>query len=161
MMTADPTVTLPPSPPKWVIAILNALIGLLLRSPLHAPLSRVTILLSFTGAKSGKRYTFPVGYYDHHGSDLAVIPHHAWWKNLRGSVPVTVWLKGRKYQATASAALGDDQTLAALEPLIAGSQNFARLYKIPRDASGRPDPDRVRQVARALPLVRIRLESPG
>src|SRR5207244_3790073 len=99
-MAAKPSVTERKFMPKSVTAPLNALIGGLLRSPLHGLLSSSTLILSFRGRKSGKQYTFPVGYYDRRGDTLAVIPLHPWWKNLQGHVPVTIWLKGRKYAGT-------------------------------------------------------------
>ncbi len=154
-MTSDTTVALPPSPPKFVITILNAIISILLRSPLHGALSKSTLVLSFKGVKSGKMYTFPVGYYDLQENTLFVIPLHGWWKNLRGNVPVVVWLKGRKYQGVANATQGDDKTVQELERLIAGSPNLIRLYKIPLHDQAQLDVARLRQVAQALPLVHI------
>lgn len=76
-MTTD-TVSLLSSPPKFVITILNAMISLLLRSPLHGALSQSSIVLSFKGIKTGNTYIFPVGYYDHRGNTLFVIPLHGW-----------------------------------------------------------------------------------
>src|SRR5690349_4264399 len=97
--------------PRWITTPLNALIAGMLRSPLHGALSASTLILSFRGRKSGKQYTFPVGYYAHESDTLYIIPLHPWWKNLQGNVPVTIWLKGRKYSATADAAQGDDATV--------------------------------------------------
>lgn len=157
-MTTDTAVTVPPSPPKFLILALNWLISILLRSPFHGALSRSTMVISFRGAKTGKQFTFPVGYYDLQGNRLFVIPLHGWWTNLRGNAPVTVWLKGRKYQGAADASRGDEQTVQELERLVEESANLIRLYKIPRNDQGRLEPDRLRQVAHALPLVRIRLD---
>ncbi len=142
-MTQDTTVTLPPSPPKSVISVLNTLIGGLLRSPLHGVLSKSTLVLSFRGAKTGKLFTFPVGYYGLQGNTLFVIPLHRWWTNLRGNVPVTIWLKGRKVQGTADASQGDEQTVQELQRLIGESANLIRLYKIPYNDQGQLEPDRL------------------
>ena len=157
-MTSDNTVTLPPSPPNFIILALNKMISRILRSPLHGVLSKSTLVLSFRGAKSGKQFTFPVGYYDLQGKNLFVIPLHRWWTNLRGNVPVTIWLKGRKYQGVADASQGDERTVQELQRLIGASANLIRLYKIPHNAQGQLDHDRLSQVAHALPLVRIRLD---
>lgn len=154
-MTSTTTVALPPSPPAFVIKLLNAVISVLLRSPLHGVLSTSTLVLSFKGIKSGKRYMFPVGYYDLQKNSLFLIPLHGWWKNLRGNVPVTIWLKGNKYHGVANATQGDEQTVQELERLIAVSASLIRLYKIPRDDQAQAEPDRLRQVAQALPLVQI------
>jgi hypothetical protein len=154
---ADSPVALQSSPPKTVILVLNALIGALLRSPLHGLLSGSTLVLSFKGRKSGKTYTFPVGYYDLSGDTLVIIPLHPWWKNLRGGVPVTVWLKGHRYQGTADARQGDEATIHDLERIVGGSANLMRVYRVQKDASGQPDAARIHQLAAALPLVHIRL----
>ncbi|MEO8609418.1 MAG: nitroreductase/quinone reductase family protein [Chloroflexota bacterium] len=158
-MTTQSSVTERKFMPNYITAPLNALIGGLLRSPLHGALSSSTIVLSFRGRKSGKQYTFPVGYYDHQGDNLVVIPLHPWWKNLQGNVPVTVWLKGHKYAGTADASQGDEATVAALEKLIHDSANLMRVYHIERGANGEPNPEQIRQVAQSLALVRIRLQS--
>ena len=160
-MAAQKSVTERTFMPRWITTPLNVLIAGLLRSPLHGTLSRSTLILSFRGRKSGKQYTFPVGYYDHRGDTLIVIPLHHWWVNLRGNVPVTVWLKGRKYAATAGASQGDEMTVKALEKLIHDSANLLRVYHIECDADGEPNPAQVRQVAESLALVRIHLDSSG
>jgi hypothetical protein len=157
-MTSNTPVSLPPPPPKQMIAILNALIGGLLRSPLHGLLSNSTLVLSFSGRKSGKVYTFPVGYYDLKDESVIVIPLHDWWKNLRDGVPVTVWLKGRQYAGRAEAFYKHEATVKELDRLIRDSANLKRVFKIPLDGEGQPDPNRVRQVAEFLALIRIQLK---
>ncbi len=156
-MTVDPMIAERPSPPRFVATVINPLIAALLRSPLHSVLSASSIVLSFKGRKSGKVYTLPVGYYDLQGDSLVVIPLHRWWKNLQGNVPVTVWLKGRKYSGVANASQGDEATISALQGIIANSANLIRVYQIPKDSGGQPDANSIRHVAQSLALVRIRL----
>ncbi|MEP6988738.1 MAG: nitroreductase/quinone reductase family protein [Chloroflexota bacterium] len=141
----------------FVANVMNPLIAALLRSPLHGALSGSTIVLSFKGRKSGKVYNLPVGYYELQGDRLVVIPLHRWWKNLQGNVPVTVWLKGRKYTGVANATQGDEVTISVLQQIIANSANLMRVYKIERDANGQPDANAIQHVAQSLALVRIRL----
>jgi len=40
--------------------VMNKFPALLLRSPLHALVSKSTLLITFTGRKSGKKYTTPI-----------------------------------------------------------------------------------------------------
>lgn len=156
-MTQETNVIKQPSPPKFINRALNMLLTGVLRSPLHPLLSGSAIVLSFRGRKTGKTYTFPVGYYAYTGDALVVIPLHSWWKNLRGSVPVTVWLKGKPYNGTAEAHQGDEAALQALPPLILASSNLMRVLGIRRDANGQPDAEQAREAARNLALVRISL----
>jgi hypothetical protein len=62
----------------------NPFVTALLRSPLHSLLAAHTMLLTVTGRKGGKRYTFPVSYV-REGETLLVISQRdrSWWKNLR------------------------------------------------------------------------------
>ena len=160
-MTKDMAIFTRPTPSKFVTGVPNALISLLLRSPLHGMVSKSCVLLSFRGRKSGNRYTFPVGYWKHEGDTVAVIPLHNWWKNLRGNVPVTVWLKGRKYSAIADAFHGDETTVNELQGLVQASSALIRVCRVERDDQGQPKPESLRQIARSLVLVRLRLTEPA
>lgn len=153
----SPTFALP-SRPKAAVALPNAVAAALLRSPLHGLLSGRTLLLSFSGRRSGHRYTFPVGYYRHEGDTLVVVPLHRWWTNLRAETPVAVWLKGREYGATARADHGDEATVTELAPILSASRALLRVCSVARDTQGRPDPESVRQVAQTLVLIRIHLK---
>jgi hypothetical protein len=159
-MTGDSTIFTLPTPSKFVTVVPNALISLLLRSPLHGIVSKSCILLSFRGRKSGNRYTFPVGYWKHEGDTVETIPLHNWWKNLRGNAPVTLWLKGRRYSAIADAFQGDDTTVNELQSLVQASSALIRVCRVERDAQGQPRPESLRQVARSLVLIRLRLTEP-
>jgi hypothetical protein len=51
-----------------LLRFLNPVVKLLLASPLHWPLSRWFLLLSWTGSKSGKEFRTPVSYVDDEGT---------------------------------------------------------------------------------------------
>jgi len=156
-MTGNTAIFTLPSPSKLVTVVPNALFSLLLRSPLHRIASKSCVLLSFKGRKSGNSYTFPVGYWKHEGDIVEIIPLHNWWKNLRGNVPVTVWLKGQQYRAVADALQGDGTTVNELQSLVRASPTLIRVCRVERDARGQPKPESVRQVAQTLVLIRLRL----
>jgi F420H(2)-dependent quinone reductase len=56
------TTRAPTQPPKRLLAVANVFVRLVLRSPLHFMLSDNVLLLTYTGRRSGKRYTNPVSY---------------------------------------------------------------------------------------------------
>ncbi len=58
----ETTVTRMRRPPDAAYKVINPLMGLLLRSPLHGPLGKRLLLLEYTGRKSGKRFRLPVAY---------------------------------------------------------------------------------------------------
>jgi hypothetical protein len=140
----------------FVFALSNALLSPLLRSPLHRMVSKTFILLSFKGRKSGKTYTFPVGY-THHDNQVEVISSRSWWKNLRGDASVTLWLKGEKHNGVAEVFYGDETVVQALLPLAQRSSQLVKLYQIELDTSDQPKHESVRRAARTTALIRIHL----
>ena len=86
----------------------NPLVVTLLRSPLHGFMSNSTMLLTYTGRKSGKTYTTPVNYVQDGETLLAVGScEHSWWKSLRGGAPVTVRVRGQNMTGVGQAFEGD------------------------------------------------------
>ena len=75
--------------------VLNPFMTTILKSPLHGLVIGNTMLITFTGRKSGKRYTTPIGYI--RDGEMVICSTKAnWWKNLRGGAPVTVRLQGHE-----------------------------------------------------------------
>ena len=86
----------------------NDFMSWVLRSPFHGMLSNGMMLITVTGQKTGKRFTFPVGYYEE-GGHLWVITSRdrAWWKNLRGGAIVDLLLKRKSVTASAELELDE------------------------------------------------------
>jgi len=100
-MTVQSQVQAPKPPlPKAAYRVINPIMNMLLRSPLHSVLSNSLMTLTFQGRKSGKRYTIPVGYLQR-SNTLYLFTHSSWWKNLQGGVPVTVRLRGQEVAGVA------------------------------------------------------------
>lgn len=87
-------------------------IAAILRSPLHPLLSFGLMLISFEGRKTGRRYTFPVGY-QRSGDTVTVLASRAqrknWWRNFREPGPVEVLVRGCWHRGTGRALAGDSQ----------------------------------------------------
>jgi hypothetical protein len=66
----------------WVRTLLNPVAKLILSSPLHGVMSRRLMLITFTGRRSGKRFTTPISYVQD-GDALLFGVGGPWWKNLR------------------------------------------------------------------------------
>ncbi|HEU0026008.1 MAG TPA: nitroreductase/quinone reductase family protein [Ktedonobacterales bacterium] len=158
-VATQPPITRPKPPPS--MKAVNPFVRLLLRSPLHGMLSGSLLLLTYTGRKSGKRYTIPVAY-SRMGAVVYVFTDHAWCKNLRGGAPVIVEIKRQRYEGTAE-AISDDQAVitAAFLAHLREHPGIARSYHIPVDDHKRPDLNAARQVAQYTTLVRIRLATPS
>jgi hypothetical protein len=95
----------------------NPVLAALLRSPLHGLASGRLALITVTGRRSGRRYTFPVGY-ERDGERVRIgvgwPDRKRWWRNLRGGAPVELRLRGRDYRGRA-AVRGDERTGVTVE----------------------------------------------
>lgn len=99
----------PPAPPI-LFRVVNPVMAAILRSPLHWLVSDSLVLLTFTGRRSGREYTTPVGYR-RLDDQLVVFAHSDWWRNLRGGASVTLRLRGEVREARA-VPVTDPETVA-------------------------------------------------
>lgn len=90
-----------PPIPEAAYKIINPLMSLLLRSPLHSLVSDSIMLLTFTGSQTGKEYTTPVGYWVKDDA-LIVTTQSPWWRNLKGGQPVSMHLRGQHREGVAT-----------------------------------------------------------
>ncbi len=76
--------------------VVNALVERTLTSRFHSLLSWHLILLSYTGRRSGVRYTTPVMYWDYGDMLVATTPSGEtdWWRNFRDSYDCRLCLRG-------------------------------------------------------------------
>ena len=90
-----------PPVPDIAYDVINPVMSRLLRSPLHPLVSDSVMLLTFTGSKTGKEYTTPVGYWVKDGH-LIVTTQSPWWRNLRGGQPVSMQVRGQRREGIAT-----------------------------------------------------------
>jgi hypothetical protein len=153
--TATQVVPTPPS--DRILRLINPFVRLLLRSPLHVMASDTLLLLTYTGRKTGKRYTIPVGY-SREGDVITVFTSHGWWKNLQGGASVQLEIKGVRRHGTTEAICADVPTIAAeLHALMCRNPSMAKAFRMPLDSNGQPDAEIVRQLAQHEVMVRIQL----
>lgn len=109
---ADARVEPAGAPPDLVISVVNPLLTLLLRSPLHGLVSDHLMLLTVTGRRSGTEYTFPVGYERDDGTVYVISHSTNWWKNLRdGGQEVDMIISGE--HRTGHATVEEDDRVVA------------------------------------------------
>ena len=127
--------------------VINPLVRALLRSPAHRVMSGGVLLLTYTGRRSGRRYTLPVQYAraDH---GLILWPAHhdrkRWWRNLQPPAPVQLWVAGRELHGTAQVLVDDKAQIAdALTIFLARFPSARRVLGVAADAS----PDAIKQAA--------------
>jgi deazaflavin-dependent oxidoreductase (nitroreductase family) len=138
----------------------NPLMKAILRSPLHRLVSEELLLLTFTGRKSGRQYTTPVGY-TRDGDSLLLTTESPWQRNLRGGADVVVRLQGRRLRARAEV---DDDPLAMarlLQRELAekGAGYLQRRYRV-KLATDQPTLAELQEAARDTALVRVTPQAP-
>lgn len=141
-----------------VLHAINPTVTALLRSPLHGLLSGSTCLLSFTGRRTGKRLTIPVGY-TRYGDTLTIFSSRSWWKNLRGGASVEVLLQGRRYRGWAVATDSPEAVMSAVEQTIASYGRKAAGWKIGirLDTSPPPTQEQIAAAMHGRVVIHIRL----
>ncbi len=129
--------------PEFFFSVINPAMRILLRSPLHSLVSRSLMLITFTGRRSGRRYTTPVRYL-RIGTTVRCFTSSEgqWWKNLRGGADVVLRLEGmdKPYHAT---AIVDDPVVikAALGEYLELFPQDAAYHEIRRSRNGSLDGD--------------------
>ena len=86
----------------------NPLLGAVLRSPAHRLASGRLALITYTGRRSGRRYTIPVLYRDS-GDEVTIAvgwpDRKVWWRSLTGDGgPVSLLVRGRELRGHAIAS---------------------------------------------------------
>ena len=158
---ADQVMSSQPRRRPRFIHLVNKLIKLLLRSPLHGLLSKEVLLLTFTGRQSAKRYTTPVGYA-RDGDLLLLGTQRPWWKNLRGGVPVSVRVQGCDYSGLADVVSDEEGLRQSYRTMISLRPRFRRILDIKLDPDGQPNRDDVARAKRqGHVVVRIQLDEPA
>jgi len=131
-----------------------------LRSPLHALVSKATLLITFTGRKSGRSYTTPVSYSQSSGQ-VTIFSHAAWWKNLHRGTPVRLLLRGREVQGLAEPVVEDKQAIAArLVEHLRKVPFDARYYGVTFDKQGNPNAAEAVKAAQTVVMIHINCLEP-
>jgi len=147
-----------PLAPLWMFKIMNPVMKGLLRSPLHRLLDGTLVLLTYTGRKTGRQYTIPIGYFVWGEGELLSFSSARWWTNLRGSAPLTLLLKGRRVHAVPTVIEEHEAVIDTLEEFIKrlGPRATRRLpIGLPRDRE--PTRDDLRNVPRGIALIHFRI----
>ncbi len=139
---------------------MNQLMFILLRLPVvHRVISKEILLISFTGQKSGKRYSTPVGYLKE-GNKIIILTKRfrQWWHNFEQSAAVELRSEGHDYQGQA-AALTDVETMIPLLVHIVGVHHReAEIYGIKLLDNGKPDINSVQEIAPKLVVIQVEMK---
>ncbi len=119
-----------------------------------------TLLLEFTGRKTGRALSTPISYHQV-GSTVHCFTTKSfgWWRNLTNGQAVNVVLRGKGFVSTPIVEIADHEEMAV--------QLGAFLRAVPRDAThagvalaadGTPDPDDLRHAVPDMVYLQFPLE---
>ncbi len=140
---------------------LNPLIVGILRSPLHALLSGGLMLLTVTGRRSGRRFTFPVGY-QRQGGELVVMVSEArrksWWRNFSEPGGVEMRVRGRELSGEAQLVdPGSAEFRSSCERTLRRMPWLGRVFRIDYDRNRGLGEEQLEHLRKEIAVVRIRL----
>jgi hypothetical protein len=138
-------------PPSWA----NSMMKWALTTPgFQGMVGQGVALLSFTGRKTGKRYTIPVSY-DREGDTVTVITKRMrkWWHNFETPIEVELRLAGETFVGKAEIETDDTGVLDYMTGYLQKRPIDAKAYGLAKDERTRE------KIARIVPhIVVIRIE---
>lgn len=137
----------------------NFFIRLILSSPLHALMSKNTLLIHFTGRKSGKNYITPVNYSQADGKVwITSQPQRTWWKNFEKHPDVQLTLSGKLVSGSAVILKSGQAAAEGLENFLRPNPNYAKYYQVSADAAGNFHPKDLLKAAESLVVIEVSFE---
>lgn len=141
---------------RAALPVANRFFRAWLRSRWRRPVSSTMMVLTFDGAKSGRTYSFPVGYAgDEKG--LVTFTRFAWWKNFREDRRVSLRLRGSEVRGTAVAVRDPEVVAERFAYYLRRNPHDGRYFGVKVDRNGRTDPEELARAADRLVMVRTRL----
>ena len=117
----------------------NGFMSAILKSPFHEILSKNTLLITWTGSKSGKKYSTPVNF-QRQGDKLVTtsLRRRTWWRSMRHGERVDLLLAGSHVKATAQVMETDETVKPALRAFLEASPAMSRYFNIRSDENNQP-----------------------
>ena len=121
--------------------IVNPLVVLIARSPIHLLVSTQILVTQFNGRKSGNPYRVPVSFHkDENTYTCVTLRSNLWWKNLIALERTDIWLNGRLVNVQLELEYEDDEVVKSnLRHLVSGNAIDAFFAKVKLNKDGSPD----------------------
>ncbi|WP_225729700.1 MULTISPECIES: nitroreductase/quinone reductase family protein [unclassified Nocardia] len=133
----------------------DAVVGFLLRSPLHPLLSGRLLLITVIGRKTGREYTNPVGYAEY-GGRIIIGTRANWRRNVRPSVPVRIVLRGKELQADAEVITDFERLTDLYSVILRRNPTHGKFAQVSLTSDGSVDHDQLRRaIERGTSVVRL------
>ena len=107
------------------------------------------MVLTFKGFRSGRAYSFPVGYAEE-PDGLLTFTRFSWWRNLREERPLSLRLRGREVQGTAVAVRDLAMVAECFAYYLKRNPHDGRYSGVRVGRDGRKDPGTLARAADSL-----------
>jgi deazaflavin-dependent oxidoreductase (nitroreductase family) len=141
--------------------IVNPLVSLILRSPLHKLMSDTLLVITCCGRKTGREYSLPVQYAQA-GNIIYIVPgmpeQKTWWRNLKDAAPVRLTVRGQSLSGTGVVLKPEADSEAILEGFGLYLRCFPALIKyhhVGVEADGSFNAGELRQAAMQAVVLRV------
>jgi hypothetical protein len=141
-----------------LLRFLNPVVRLLLTSPLHWPLSRWFLLVSWAGAKTGRTHATPVSYVSDETGIFVTTGDH-WPRFVVGNPTFRIRYRGGWHAATATKISDPAESAREHRHLFDQHGWFRLLAGIPSTHGHADDEAIARSIAGGRNLIRIELDS--
>jgi hypothetical protein len=132
---------------KWLIA-----------SPIHFLVSNNTMLITYKGWKSGKKFTTPVNYLkDGDVLYTTSLKERVWWRSLREGRSVKLLVQGKTNNAIPQVNESPEEVMNQLSKYFTLAPNLTRYYKVALDDNDVPKQEDLARIARNMIVVKFRI----
>ena len=144
--------------PHALFVIINKIMRLLLRSPLHGLFSSSILAIGYKGRRSGRQIWVPARYLQRgDGFALVTSKDTKWWPNFTDGLDAKVLLKGAERNAHVLAITNDPEAIGqAMRDLWARHPSDAAYMEV-RVRDGEPDEADFRRALAQGVLVTVEL----
>ena len=141
--------------PHQFFLLLNPMMRILLRSPVHSLVSNSLMLVTFTGRRSKRTFTTPVRYIrDGEIIRAFTAASNQWWRNMRGGTEVRLLIAGSEARYRAEAIdNAPDRVRAGLQDLLRVFPQDAPYYEIALRTDKQPDASTLERASRSTIMV--------
>jgi hypothetical protein len=140
--------------------IVNPLVVLIARSPIHLLVSTQILVTQFNGRKSGIQYRVPVSFHQNENTYTCVtLRSNLWWKNLIDLETTDVWLKGKLVNVNLELEFQDEELVKSnLRHLVSGNTIDAFFAKVKLTKDGSPDEKSLDDAAKLHTVLKFRTQ---
>ena len=144
---------------KILFNLINPIVKVLLRSPLHSLISKNTMIIEYVGHKSGRVMSTPVSYV-RKGNDIFSFadPIHLWWKNLKANKDVQLTIEGKIYEGKAQIIENQDEIVESYNYFLNILPRSAKFSNVQLDENNDPLMDDVIAASKKIKFAKISLD---